>query len=446
MDASKKRKLDEPLEEVEDEDVEEDEDEEEDEEEQQNGAAGGNGGVSADEVRALIEPFTKEQITNILTQAALADPQILSIIRKLADKDPAHRKLFVRGLGWDITVESLKAVFVQYGEIEECSVIKDKQTGKSKGYGFVTFKHMDAARRALKEPSKKIEGRVTVSQLASVGPSVPSNDQTGRKIYVGNVPHDLSAEKLLSVFSQYGDIEEGPLGFDKVSGKSKGYALFVYKSADSAKKALKDPSKTIDGHQVNCKMATSDGGQKTKMDSSDLALAQSGGIVGAAPNLSYSALSGLLPLNQGILGQHSLAPALGLFSGLNPGSSLASLNPSLHASVAHQLALGSSINSSLNQSLNSSIPSSLNASLTHGGSQGLSQASLASYGLHGLGMYGSQVAGLGGSGASSLYGGAASSVGSQSGLLQGSGQGYTSTQLGQGSAGRSQSLSGYFGN
>lgn len=445
MDANKKRKIVEAAEDVEEEEeeIEEDEEDEEDDEEQQNGVAAGDGGVSADEVRALIEPFTKEQITDLLLQAAVADSKVLVKIRKLADRDPAHRKLFVRGLGWDITVEALKAVFAQYGDIEECSVIKDKQTGKSKGYGFVTFKHMDAARRALKEPSKKIEGRVTVSQLASVGPSVPSNDQTGRKIYVGNVPHDLSADKLLSVFAQYGDIEEGPLGFDKVSGKSKGYALFVYKSADSAKKALKEPSKTVDGHQVNCKMATSDGGHKAKMDMSDLALAQSGGIVGAAPNLPYSALSGLLPLNQGILGQHSLA---GLLSGLNPSSGLASLNPSLHASVAHQLALGSSINSSLNQSLNSSIPSSLNASLPQGGSQGLSQASLASYGLHGLGMYGSQVGGLGGSGASSLYGGPASSVGSQTGLLQGSAQGYTSSQLGQGSGGRSQSLSGYFGN
>ncbi|MCO5589387.1 hypothetical protein L7F22_043354 [Adiantum nelumboides] len=67
----------------------------------------------------------------------------------------------VRGLGWDIIIESLKADFVQYGDIEECSVIKDKQTG---------------------------------------------------------VPHDLSTEKLMSVFAQYGDIDqEGPLGFNKLS-------------------------------------------------------------------------------------------------------------------------------------------------------------------------------------------------------------------------------------
>ncbi|KAH7435090.1 hypothetical protein KP509_06G048800 [Ceratopteris richardii] len=442
MDSNKKRKAEEePVHEGEGEDIDEEEDEDgdEEEEEEQNGAADA-GEVSVSEVRGLIEPFTKDQIIDVLTQAALADSKLLNKIKKLADKDPAHRKLFVRGLGWDTSTEAVRSVFGTYGEIEECTIIKDRQTGRSKGYGFVTYKHMDGAFKALKEPSKKIEGRVTVSQLASVGPIPASGDQTGRKIYVGNVPHDLSAEKLLSVFSQYGEVEEGPLGFDKVSGKSKGYALFVYKSTESAKKALKDPLKTIDGHQLNCKMATSDGSQKTKMDALDLGLAQAGGLVGSAPNLQYSALSGLLPVNQGLLGQHSIAPALGLFTGLNQGSSIG-----LNASIAHQLALGSSINPSLTQSLTPSL-SSLNSPLPQGASQGLSQASLASYGIQGLGMYGSQVAGLGGSGANTLYGGVASSGGPQTGILQASGQGYASGQLGQGSANRSQPFSGYFGN
>ncbi|KAH7431315.1 hypothetical protein KP509_08G042400 [Ceratopteris richardii] len=389
MDSSKKRKVEEPIEEVEKDDHEEDEDEDDDKEEDKERNDGANVTEQfVTEIRALIVPFTKEQITDLFPQSALADSKLLNKIRQLAEKDPAHRKPFVRGLGWDISSEVLKAVFEAYGEIEDCTVIKYKQTSKSKGYGF----------RALKEPSKKIEGRVTVSQLASVGPVAASSDQTGHKIYVGNVPH--SADKLLFVFPQYGEVEEGPLGFDKVSGKSKGYALFVYKSTESAKKTLKDPIKTIDKHHVNSKMATSDGSQKPKMDTADLGLVQTGGLVGSAPNLPYAALSGLLPINQGVLGQH----ALRLLTGLHQAS-----NVGLHASVANQLALGSSINPLNN-------------------------------------MYGSQVAGLCGAGANSLYGGVASSVGPQTGILPNSGQGYSTTQFSQGAAGRSQSFSRYFGN
>lgn len=51
----------------------------------------------------------------------------------------------------------LTQAFEQYGEVEEACVITDKGTGKSRGFGFITFKHMDSAQRALKEPSKNID-------------------------------------------------------------------------------------------------------------------------------------------------------------------------------------------------------------------------------------------------------------------------------------------------
>ena len=48
------------------------------------------------------------------------------------------RKLFVGGLPWSTTTDTLKKHFEQYGEIEEAAVIFDKETGKSKGFGFVS--------------------------------------------------------------------------------------------------------------------------------------------------------------------------------------------------------------------------------------------------------------------------------------------------------------------
>ena len=139
-------------------------------------------------------------------------------------------------------------------------MIKDKNTSKSKGYGFAMFSDKFAAQRALKEPSKVIEGRVTVSQLASVGPTTPStggggSDHIGRKIYVGNVPQDVNAEKILSIFSQFGEIEEGPIGFDK-SGKSKGYALIIYMSSASAKKTLEGPARRPHSRRLTINQTT----------------------------------------------------------------------------------------------------------------------------------------------------------------------------------------------
>lgn len=44
-----------------------------------------------------------------------------------------------------------------HGEIEEGAVIVDKATGKSRGYGFITYRHMESTQRALKDPSKLID-------------------------------------------------------------------------------------------------------------------------------------------------------------------------------------------------------------------------------------------------------------------------------------------------
>ncbi|KAK4399212.1 UBP1-associated protein 2C [Sesamum angolense] len=210
--------------------------------------------LSPEDAEKILEPFTKEQLLPILRAAVLRHPDVLEAVRTVADADPVQRKLFVRGLGWETTTEKLRQVFAAYGELDEANtiVITDKNSGKSKGYGFVTFKHIDAAILALKEPNKKIDGRITVTQLAAAGNSgnSHSSDVALRKIYVGNIPFEISSERLLSHFSMYGEIEEGPLGFDKQTGKAKGFAFFVYKTEEGAKASLVDPMKTIDGHQA----------------------------------------------------------------------------------------------------------------------------------------------------------------------------------------------------
>ncbi|XP_057795940.1 UBP1-associated protein 2C [Salvia miltiorrhiza] len=228
--------------------------------------------LTVDDARRILDSLTHDQLLEIVQNALLRHPDVLDAVRSLADRDTAQRKLFIRGLGWETTTEKLRALFSSYGELDEAVVILDKVTGKSKGYGFITFKHIDGAIMALKDPSKKIDGRMTVTQLAAAGISGGGGPAAGggggggggvnnpvdvsmRKIYVSNVPYDMAAERLLQHFSMYGEIEEGPLGFDKATGKSKGFALFVYKTAEAARASLVDPVKSIDGHQLNCKLA-----------------------------------------------------------------------------------------------------------------------------------------------------------------------------------------------
>ncbi len=61
------------------------------------------------------------------------------------------KKLFVAQLSWSITNAGLKAFFQQVGEVLDAVVIMDKETGRSKGFGFVTMGSEELAQKAIKE-------------------------------------------------------------------------------------------------------------------------------------------------------------------------------------------------------------------------------------------------------------------------------------------------------
>ncbi|KAK9279405.1 hypothetical protein L1049_013084 [Liquidambar formosana] len=83
--------------------------------------------------------------------------------------DTTFTKIFVGGLAWETQRDTMRRYFEQFGEIQEAVVITDKNTGRSKGYGFVTFKDPDAAMRACQNPSPVIDGRRANCNLASLG-------------------------------------------------------------------------------------------------------------------------------------------------------------------------------------------------------------------------------------------------------------------------------------
>ena len=64
------------------------------------------------------------------------------------------KKLFVGGLSWDTADDGLRQAFASYGEITEAKVITDRDTGRSRGFGFVTFAQDDDAKTAI----SKVDG------------------------------------------------------------------------------------------------------------------------------------------------------------------------------------------------------------------------------------------------------------------------------------------------
>ncbi|KAE9603479.1 putative RNA recognition motif domain-containing protein [Lupinus albus] len=82
--------------------------------------------------------------------------------------DTTYTKVFVGGLAWETQSETMRRYFHQFGDILEAVVITDKNTGRSKGYGFVTFRDPEAASRACADSAPTIDGRRANCNLASL--------------------------------------------------------------------------------------------------------------------------------------------------------------------------------------------------------------------------------------------------------------------------------------
>lgn len=68
-------------------------------------------------------------------------------------------KLYVGSLAWATDSDGLQKAFEVYGEIVEAKVITDRDTGRSRGFGFVTFANEDDAEKALEMDGAELDGR-----------------------------------------------------------------------------------------------------------------------------------------------------------------------------------------------------------------------------------------------------------------------------------------------
>ena len=84
------------------------------------------------------------------------------------------KKLFVGNIDWNTTDDELQKLFSEHGDVEEAIIIKDKFSGRSKGFGFVTFTNEEDADKAIAALNEyELNGR----KLAVNEAKPPKNDR-----------------------------------------------------------------------------------------------------------------------------------------------------------------------------------------------------------------------------------------------------------------------------
>lgn len=136
-----------------------------------------------------------------LRTARCLSPTSLSGSMHTLQKDTTFTKIFVGGLPYHTTDSSLRKYFEMFGDLEEAVVITDRQTGKSRGYGFVTMADRISVERACKDPNPIIDGRKANVNLAYLG-AKPRAIQTGFALGIQQI-HPALMQRPLGLTAQY---------------------------------------------------------------------------------------------------------------------------------------------------------------------------------------------------------------------------------------------------
>jgi len=138
-------------------------------------------------------------------------------------------KLFIGGLSWDTTVEKLREYFSRYGEITECIVMKNPETGRSRGFGFVTFKDVSCVELVLSSGPHSLDGRtIDPKSCNTKGAKMGKREAKMNnypKVFLGGLPSNVNETLLREFFSKYGKVIEVVIMYnqEKKTGKGNGF-------------------------------------------------------------------------------------------------------------------------------------------------------------------------------------------------------------------------------
>lgn len=86
--------------------------------------------------------------------------------RRSASRSGGSEQIYIGNLSYKVGERDLKNHFSQYGEIIEVRIVKDRRTGRSKGYAFVTFATARDAKKSLVDHGRELAGRSLVVHIA----------------------------------------------------------------------------------------------------------------------------------------------------------------------------------------------------------------------------------------------------------------------------------------
>ncbi|XP_051540761.1 RNA-binding protein Musashi homolog 2-like isoform X4 [Myxocyprinus asiaticus] len=170
-----------------------------------------------------------------------------------SQNDPG--KMFIGGLSWQTSPDSLREYFSKFGEIRECMVMRDPTTKRSRGFGFITFADVSSVDKVLAQPHHELDSKMIDPKVAFPRRAQPKMVTRTKKIFVGGLAANTVVEDVKQYFEQFGKVEDAMLMFDKTTNRHRGFGFVTFENEEIVEKVCEIHFHEINNKMVECKKA-----------------------------------------------------------------------------------------------------------------------------------------------------------------------------------------------
>lgn len=151
-----------------------------------------------------------------------------------------ERKLVVLGIPWDVDTNGLKEYMSKFGELEDCVVMKERSTGRSRGFGYVTFTSVEDAKKALSSEHHLGNRLLEVKVATPKEEMTRSSTKKVTRIFVARIPPSVTESTFRSHFEKYGEITDLYMPKDPTTKGHRGIGFITFASAESVDNLMND--------------------------------------------------------------------------------------------------------------------------------------------------------------------------------------------------------------
>ncbi|XP_049357486.1 heterogeneous nuclear ribonucleoprotein 1 isoform X2 [Solanum verrucosum] len=151
----------------------------------------------------------------------------------------SERKLVVLGIPWDVDTEGLREYMIKYGDLEDCIVMKERATGRSRGFGYVTFATVEDAKNALSK-EHFLGNRMLEVKVATPKEEMRAPAKKVTRIFVARIPPSVSEATFRGYFEKYGEITDLYMPKDPSTKGHRGIGFITFANAESVDDLMSD--------------------------------------------------------------------------------------------------------------------------------------------------------------------------------------------------------------